>query len=236
MGLLIRCIPALLRRKTIPNLLTLLRLVLAAGFFTILAFYQFDQDQHALLLPAIGLFILAAITDALDGYFARRWEVESKFGRIMDPFCDKVLIIGALCFLAGPSFGYFEPIYDNENMYAGDRFVNESGFLPWMVIIILARELLVTGIRGELEGSGHKFGANLWGKLKMMLQSAVVPFVLLIVYLIDKDDQTVAIFKLELVRDIFVYATVVVTVLSGLPYITGAYRVSQAEPDVKTAE
>lgn len=216
----------MLSRKNIPNLLTMLRLVLAAAFFTVLAVYQFDNGQYALLLPAIVLFIAAAVTDALDGYFARLWHVESKFGRIMDPFCDKVLIIGALCFLAGPGFGYFEAVYDQDNMYAGERFINESGFLPWMVVVIIARELLVTGIRGELEGGGHKFGANLWGKLKMILQSAVIPFVMLVTYLIDSEFQFAD--KLKTPRDILVYATVVVTVLSGLPYITGAYRVSKA--------
>ena len=218
-------------KRDIPNLLTMLRLILAAGFFVILAIYQFDHDQYDLLLPAIGLFILAAITDALDGMLARRWEVESKFGRIMDPFCDKVLIIGALCFLAGPGFGYQTPVFDDEGMFAGNVIVNQSGFLPWMVVVIIARELLVTGIRGELEGSGHKFGANVWGKLKMILQSAVVPFVLLVVYLIDSEFQFAD--QLIMPRDVLVYATVVVTVLSGLPYITGAYRVSKAPSGAK---
>ena len=221
---------SVMKKKNIPNFLTMLRLVLAAGFFVMLAMYRFDQDQYILLLPAIGLFILAAITDALDGFFARRWEVESKFGRIMDPFCDKVLILGALCFLAGPAFAYQMPVFEN-NIYSHDEMVQMSGFLPWMVVVIFSRELLVTGIRGELEGSGHKFGANVWGKLKMILQSAVVPFVLLVVYLLDKDEQVVDLLKLELLRDILVYTTVVVTVLSGLPYVTGAYRVSKAHPD-----
>ena len=216
-------------RKNIPNLLTLLRLALAAAFFVILAYYKFDHDRYMLLLPAIVLFTAAAITDAMDGYYARKWHVESKFGRIMDPFCDKVLIVGALCFLAGPGFGYLMPVFDKENMYAGEKFINETGFMPWMVVVIIARELLVTGIRGELESSGHKFGANIWGKLKMILQSIVVPVVLLIVFLLDKDVQFAD--DLRLPRDILVYTTVVVTVLSGLPYITGAYRVSKSKPD-----
>ena len=145
----------MLERKNIPNLLTMLRLVLSAAFFTILAFYRVGSDEAWLLLPAIALFITAAVTDALDGYFARRWQVESKFGRIMDPFCDKVLIIGALCFLAGPGFAL-----PDIAEYSGipDGNVNVSGFYPWMVVVIIARELLVTGIRGEMEGTGHKFG------------------------------------------------------------------------------
>ena len=218
---------SVISKKNIPNLLTMLRLVLAAVFFALLAYYRFDADRYVLLLPAIVLFIAAALTDALDGYYARKWQVESKFGRIMDPFCDKVLILGALVFLAGPAFAYPMPVFENNIATGRSELVQHSGVLPWMVVVIFARELLVTGIRGELEGSGHKFGANIWGKLKMILQSAVIPFVLLTVYLIDSEFQFAD--KLILPRDILVYATIIVTVLSGLPYVTGAYRVTKAE-------
>lgn len=220
----------MLARKNIPNLLTMLRLVLAAAFFVVLAYYKFDHDRYTLLLPAIVLFIFAAMTDWLDGLLARRWQVESKFGRIMDPFCDKVLIIGALCFLAGPGFAQILTNFF-DGAPAGLRQI--SGVYPWMVVIIIARELLVTGIRGEMESTGHKFGANIWGKLKMILQAIVIPIVLLIVYLIDADiylvDTDWYIGALRLTRDILVYATIVVTVLSGLPYVTGAYRVAKSD-------
>ena len=214
-------------KKNIPNLLTMLRLVLAAAFFTLLAYYKFDHDRYMILLPAIVLFIAAAITDAMDGHYARKWHVESKFGRIMDPFCDKVLILGALVFLAGPGFGIYD--WGEDDGLAKLTWTQVSGVYPWMVVVIIARELLVTGIRGEMESSGHKFGANIWGKIKMILQSVVVPVVLLIVYLLDSEFQFAR--KLELPRDILVYATVVVTVLSGLPYVSGAYRVAMAQRD-----
>ena len=205
----------------------MLRLVLATGFFVIIAYYKYDHGLYMLLLPAIGLFIAAALTDYFDGLLARRWHVESKFGRIMDPFCDKVLVLGALCFLAGASFGY-EDFVETADGNAVPVIIQASGVYAWMVVIIVARELLVTGIRGEMESSGHKFGANLWGKLKMILQSIVVPIVLLIVFLLDRD-LMIDPDTLALIRDILVYATVVVTVLSGLPYVTGAYRVVKAE-------
>ena len=96
--------PAVIERNNIPNLLTILRLVLAAAMFVLLAFYQFNTGVAWLLIPAFVLFIAAAITDALDGYYARKWEVVSKFGRIMDPFCDKVLVLGALVFPCGTAF------------------------------------------------------------------------------------------------------------------------------------
>lgn len=218
----------MLARKNIPNLLTMLRLVLSAIFFVVLAFYDFSTEKAWLLVPATVLFIAAAITDWLDGMLARRWQVESKFGRIMDPFCDKVLIIGALCFLAGPGFAWLDTGVIASRGMRWTYTEHMSGVLPWMVVVIIARELLVTGIRGEMEGSGHKFGANVWGKLKMILQSIVVPAVLVIVY-IRETNPDANLQWLKWTRDILVYATVIVTVLSGIPYITGAYRVTKAE-------
>ena len=215
--------------RQFPNLLTLMRLLLAAAFFVVLNQYRYEAgtsstEHGGVLIAAIVLFILAAITDALDGHLARRWKVESTFGRIMDPFCDKVLVIGAFIYLAGARFVI------PERAAAGEFFNMVSGVYPWMVAIILARELLVTGIRGELEGSGVKFGANLWGKLKMILQSIAVPVVLLIVYL---DPELPGRAWLGWVRDALVYATVAATLFSGIPYIFAAGRVMKppTEPD-----
>ena len=209
--------------RQLPNQLTMLRLVLAAVFFVMLNCYRYGAASPVWLLPvAIVIFILAAITDSLDGYLARRWHVESKFGRIMDPFCDKVLVIGAFVYLAGPRFVIPGAIGETDISFLSMA----SGVYPWMVAVILSRELLVTAIRGELEGEGVKFGANVWGKLKMILQSIVIPIVLLIVWLDPRSDpwQWTA-----WVRDILVYLTVIVTVVSGLPYITGAARASRGD-------
>jgi CDP-diacylglycerol---glycerol-3-phosphate 3-phosphatidyltransferase len=208
--------------RQLPNQLTMLRLVLAAIFFVLLNCYRYGADSPTWLLPAaIVIFIFAAITDALDGYLARRWDVESKFGRIMDPFCDKVLVIGAFVYLAGPRF----VIPGSVEVGDIDFFSMVSGVYPWMVAVILSRELLVTAIRAELEGEGVKFGANIWGKLKMILQSFVIPIILAIVWLDPRNDawQWTA-----WVRDILVYLTVLVTVLSGIPYITGAARAARS--------
>lgn len=209
--------------RQLPNQLTLLRLVLAAVFFVLLNCYRYGTDGPVWLLPvAIVIFILAAITDTLDGYLARKWHVESKFGRIMDPFCDKVLIIGAFVYLAGPRF----VIPGSVEVGDIDFFSMVTGVYPWMVAVILARELLVTAIRGELEGEGVSFGANVWGKLKMILQSVVIPIVLAIVFI---DPRREGWQWLGWVRDVLVYLTVLVTVLSGLPYVTGAVRATREQ-------
>ncbi|MFW6038886.1 MAG: CDP-diacylglycerol--glycerol-3-phosphate 3-phosphatidyltransferase, partial [bacterium] len=216
--------------RQVPNILTVLRLVLAAVFFIVLNQYRYDSGRPEWLLVAAGvIFILAALTDAADGYLARRWHVESTFGRIMDPFCDKVLVIGAFIYLAGPRFVIPDRVPDS-------FFTMVSGVYPWMVAIILARELLVTAVRGEVETTGVAFGANLWGKLKMILQSIGIPVILLIVYL---DPAAEGYRWLAWVRDVLVYAIVIVTALSVLPYLTQAARAlnpPQAEElDRKTA-
>jgi CDP-diacylglycerol--glycerol-3-phosphate 3-phosphatidyltransferase len=215
--------------RNVPNQLTVLRLVLAAAFFLVLNQYRFfSQTPGWILLIAIGLFVLAALTDLLDGYLARRWHVESTFGRIMDPFCDKVLVIGAFIFLAGPRF--VDPGEVPQEVQKYIELNMSTGVYPWMVAVILARELLVTGVRGELEGTGTHFGANIFGKAKMLLQSITVPVVLGIVYLLDPIDPTIPASRspwLTWPRDILVYTTVIVTVLSGIPYITNAARAMQ---------
>lgn len=201
--------------RQLPNALTLLRLVLAAVFFFVLNSYRYPTGPDWTLPVAIIVFILAAITDYLDGYLARRWGAESTFGRIMDPFCDKVLIIGAFMYLAGARFA--DPVAIREQ----SLFTMITGVYPWMVAIILARELLVTSVRGELEGQGVQFGANVWGKMKMILQSISVPVILGIVWLDPaRPDWSL----LGWVRDVLVYLTIITTVVSGIPYLTQAMR------------
>lgn len=204
-------------RRHIPNQLTLLRLVFATGFFIVISQYRYprvyENPLGGVIAAAIVLFILAAITDALDGYLARRWQVESTFGRIMDPFCDKVLILGAFIFLAGPRF-----VIPDQDLDRGLIAVHSaSGIYPWMVVVILARELLVTSMRGVIEGRGGDFRAVWAGKWKMILQSITIPVVLLLVWINPIEHEWA-----RWVRDILVYATVAVTIISVLPYIASA--------------
>lgn len=201
--------------RQLPNQLTLLRLVLAGVFFLTLNQYRYPGEPgvNGWLGAAIVLFTLAAITDILDGYLARKWHVESTFGRIMDPFCDKVLVLGAFIYLAGPRFAFAQ------TAQTGELITMVTGVYPWMVAAMLARELLVTGIRGELEGTGVQFGANIFGKLKMILQSVGVPVILAIVWIDPLEPKWES---LGIARDVLVYTIVVVTLLSGLPYLRGA--------------
>lgn len=213
----------MLAKKDIPNALTVLRLVLSIVFFTVLVFYQYRPGHaiHAWALPvATGVFMIAALTDALDGYLARKWQVISVFGRIVDPLADKVLVIGAFIMLAGSNF------VDPSKLADASWFVMVSGVYPWMVVVILVRELMVTTIRATLEGQGIDFSAKQLGKWKMILQSVAVPVVLIIIWI---DPARPGYQWLIWPRDILVWTTVGVTMLSGLPYVTGAIKALKPE-------
>lgn len=203
-------------KKHTPNALTLARVIMSAVFFGFLGTYKYSEGTNRwALLAAIGIFIFAAVTDFFDGALARRWKVESQFGRIMDPFADKILIVGAFVVLGGPRF------LDAKAVAAGATSTTwmASGVRPWMILSILARELLVTGIRDELESHGVKFGAMIWGKLKMFSQTIAIPVLLFILWL---DPATFPF--LRIVRDIVAHATVILTIVSGVPYIVSAIR------------
>lgn len=222
-------------RRELPNWLTSARVVMAAVFFAVLTLWRWDDSAAQaertdwLLLLAAGLFIVAVLTDVADGFLARRWHVESAFGRIMDPFADKILIVGAFVFLAGPDFWWEFP--GGASGVVPPRLsghgIQISGVYPWMVVVILGRELLVTSIRGVLEGQGIKFGADWWGKGKMILQSVAIPTVLI---------ATAVTAVLPAVRehekyhwwenpwgrqliDVTVWGMMFFTVMSGVPYV-----------------
>ncbi len=134
--------PAIL---SLPNQLTVLRLVLSVVLFVLIAFKCY--------LSSLILFVVAASTDWLDGYLARRYSLVTTLGRMLDPFADKVIMCGTFIFLGA---------------------IPGSGLTPAMAVVIVARELLVTAIRSFLEQQGADFSANLAGKLKMVLQCAAV--------------------------------------------------------------
>lgn len=234
---------ALLTRSNIPNLLTCLRLVLAAGFFALLSGYQFPEGPEWLLRAAAGLFVVAAATDALDGYLARKWNAVSAFGRIMDPFADKVLVLGAFVMLAGPGFTLVEGWGGIGVPGRSPELLSTqiSGVAPWMAIVILARELLVTTIRAVLESRGIDFSASGSGKAKMVVQSVGVPAILLLCSGIEATSMhfmtTVLIDELrpgqypqaQLAR-VIAWLVTIVTAWSAVPYVTRAATALRPSP------
>jgi len=205
--------------RHIPNALTALRLVLAAAFFGMLSYYQYDvSGRHGEIFwlnLAFAVYLIALITDFLDGYLARRWKVEGAFGRIVDPFVDKVLVLGSFIFFAGKNFTI--PAHN-----VGDIPTNVmtiTGVVPWMVVVILARELLVTSLRGSSESSGANFGAVFSGKLKMTLQSITILVVLVYVNYLPKLQAHGIGHAAALFRDACIWLTLAITIYSGVGYI-----------------
>jgi CDP-diacylglycerol--glycerol-3-phosphate 3-phosphatidyltransferase len=152
----------------LPNKITLARLFLSFVFFVLIIQYSQRAPQPWMLDVAVVIFIIAAITDILDGYLARKRGLVTPLGRVLDPFVDKVLVCGAFILFAGSSFVNAE----------GDNVTEVQG---WMVVVIVGRELLVTGLRGFSESIGKAFPASLHGKLKMWVQSIAAPLILLLV-------------------------------------------------------
>lgn len=141
-----------------PNRITAMRFVGALVLFGIFALFGDDPDvtdRRVLMHVSFWLFVVIAVTDVLDGYLARRGKTVTAFGRISDPFVDKVLILGSMIFMAVMPW-------------------SRPWFHPAFVVVILAREFLVTGIRGYVESLGREFPADRYGKFKMIVQSLLV--------------------------------------------------------------
>jgi CDP-diacylglycerol---glycerol-3-phosphate 3-phosphatidyltransferase len=212
--------------RHVPNALTFARLLLAAVFFVMLSWYQYEgRGDPTFLNVAFFIYLIALITDWLDGFLARRWHVEGAFGRVVDPFVDKVLVLGSFIFFAGKNFIIPETVTE-----PGPTLVVKTltGVAPGIVVILLARELLVTTIRSLSERTGHNFGAAFSGKLKMAFQSVTILVILVYVNYRRRLDGAGYLEWATHFRDFCIWATVAITVISGLLYLRRApdlYRV-----------
>ncbi len=188
-------------RINIPNQITLTRLLLAIVFFALLSWFNPEQleRQRWLLQVCFWIFLVAALTDILDGLLARMLKSVTSFGRILDPVVDKVIVCGAFVLFASHHF------------WDAHRGCNLTGVQPWMVVVILSRELLVSAVRSHAEAAGQEFGASWAGKLKMFIQSVTVCVIL--------GQLAWDLVALEPLRLACVWLTVVVTAASAVSYI-----------------
>jgi CDP-diacylglycerol--glycerol-3-phosphate 3-phosphatidyltransferase len=206
--------------RHLPNILTGLRLALSVVFFAMLSWYQYQgRGDPTFLNIAFVIYLVALITDFLDGHLARKYDLETPFGRVVDPFVDKVLVLGSFAFFAGKNF----IIPDYESMTSNHYVVKTiTGVAPYMVAILLARELLVTSLRGDAESGGQNFGAAFSGKLKMVCQSITILVILAYVNYLSWLSRHDWLQNATIFRDVCIWITILITVLSGLLYVQRA--------------
>jgi CDP-diacylglycerol--glycerol-3-phosphate 3-phosphatidyltransferase len=164
----------------VPNVLTLTRILAVPVLVVALLDETPDGD-----VIAAAVFALAALTDGLDGYIARRKQQITTFGKLMDPLADKLLVVAALISL-----------------------VSLDRLAAWVAMVIIARELAVTGLRGVAAERGVVIAASWLGKVKTLLQVAAI------ICLIAFDPAPVWV-------DVLLYVAVAVTVISGADYFFG---------------
>jgi CDP-diacylglycerol---glycerol-3-phosphate 3-phosphatidyltransferase len=167
----------------VPNVLTLLRILAVP----VLVVALLGETPNGDVIAAV-VFALAAVTDGLDGYIARRRRSVTTFGKLMDPLADKLLVVAALVSL-----------------------VSLGRLAAWVAMVIIAREVAVTGLRGIAAEKGVVIAASWLGKLKTILQ--VIAIFALIIW--EPAPAWV---------DGLVYLAVAVTVISGVDYFFGLRR------------
>ncbi len=168
----------------LPNKLTLAR-IFAVPVFVVLYIME-------LYIPAFILFIAASLTDMLDGKIARKYNLVTNFGKIMDPLADKILVYAAFCLL-----------------------IQYQVMPGWMLIVILTREFAVSGMRTVAAAEGIVVAAAMSGKIKTVLQMIAVPFLLLVNQFQTGDFGLFVYWGAQ----IFLWASLVMTIYSGIEYI-----------------
>jgi len=190
----------------LPNIITFSRLALALVLFGLMSL-----NRNWAFCAA--LFVVSVLTDALDGWIARKYQLITQLGRIMDPFADK--------FITGGVFVFLLPY-------------PQSGITPWMVIIVLGREMLVTSLRGFLEQLGADFSATFSGKLKMILQCFALTVALLTMdqpFCAACEQVSVGLAgQVDFLRNAMLWFMVAVTVWSGWDYVLRAIQLLRPRP------
>ena len=165
----------------LPNKLTILRVIMIP-FFVVFMYLDFAAAKWI----ALGIFIAAAITDTLDGQIARRRNLVTTFGKFMDPLADKLLVCSAMIALV------------------------DQGRIPaWIVIIIIAREFIISGFRLVAADNGIVIAASYWGKFKTVFQMLMV-----IVLILNIPNSFFAV-----LGTVLTYIALALTVVSLIDYI-----------------
>lgn len=170
----------------LPNKLTMMRVILIPFF----VFFMLTDFVPYSGLIALAIFIVASITDFLDGRIARKYNLITNFGKFMDPLADKILTIsGMICLV-------------------------ELGRIPaWIVIIIVAREFIISGFRLIAVENGIVIAANMWGKLKTNFQIFMIILMIMNIPL------------LKIITDITMWIALALTIISLVTYVSANKQV-----------
>ena len=166
----------------LPNKLTILRVILIPFFLVFLMTEGIPAGKWI----ALFLFLAASLTDCLDGYIARKYNLITNFGKFMDPLADKLLVDSALI-----------------------AFVGMGRIQSWIVIVIIAREFIISGFRLVASDNGVVIAAGWWGKVK-----TVVQMVMILVLIADFGGK--AAYAAE---QVLIYAALALTVISLIDYL-----------------
>jgi len=184
-----------------PNKLTLSRIILSPIF---MIFFLLESPTGRVI--GFAIYLVAVVTDLMDGHYARKYGIITGFGKFMDPLADKILVTTALIALV--SLGYAR---------------------AWMVMFIVAREFYVTGIRSLAAYKGAVIVPSYWAKVKTVVQMTGISFILLIVTLdtvwTHTESPAIAIlnFDRQTVYDILIGAATVLTLYTGFDYTVKYY-------------
>ncbi len=181
-------------KMNLPNKLTLLRVALVPVFMAFAAVSHYGREDFSPLwsFTAGAVFAIASLTDFLDGYLARKNNLVTDFGKFADPLADKMLTTAALIYM-----------------------VVDGVCSPVVLAVVLFREFAVAGVR-MLAAAGQKvIAANMWGKVKTVLQMLTILFFYFAAALADPTN----IGAVQLVTQVLCWAVAAVTVISGVIYI-----------------
>ena len=169
----------------LPNKLTILRVIMIPFFVFFLLAPFFDGYGNYI---ALVIFIIASLTDLADGKIARKYNLVTNFGKFMDPLADKLLVCSAMICLV------------------------DLKLIPsWIVIIIIAREFIISGFRLVASDNGVVIAASYWGKFKTTFQMLMIIFTIFNIYL-END-------VLDVISNILVYVALALTVISLIDYM-----------------
>ncbi|MBQ3079667.1 MAG: CDP-diacylglycerol--glycerol-3-phosphate 3-phosphatidyltransferase [Clostridia bacterium] len=174
----------------LPNKLTMIRILLVP-FFVV-----FIYMDHSSVCQMIGLaiFVIASLTDLLDGKIARRRNLVTDFGKFMDPIADKLLVMSALIIL-----------------------VEQNRMPGWVCMLMLAREFIISGFRLVASTKGTVIAAGIWGKLKTVSQMIYIPMAIMLIPMRELDAEAHTIW--DILTDIMMYVSLALTLYSGFSYV-----------------